>query len=112
MLLYPVPQCVQPTVVALREAEVGVSKNMPSKIAAILATLLTIAPRMRLGLYLLEEVFVVLLAIAAMLVLTSLFAIGLVLFSNEVRFGLIWLKAQVVRFIRMHHHFGPRRTTG
>jgi len=99
-------------VVALRDADVGVSKNMPSKIVAILATLVTIVPRMRLGLYLLEEVFVVLLAIAAMLVLTSLFAISLVLFSNGARFGFIWLKAKVVLFIRMHHHFGPRRTTG
>jgi hypothetical protein len=99
-------------VVALGEVEAGVSKNMPSKIVAILATLVTIAPSMRLGLYLLDEVFVALLAIAAMLVLTSLFAIGLVLFSNGARFGFIWLKAKVVRFIRMHHHFGPRRTTG
>jgi hypothetical protein len=85
---------------------------MPSKIVVILATLVTIAPRMRLGLYLLEEVFVVLLAIAAMLVLTSSVAIGLVLFSNGARFGFLWLKAKVVRFIRMHNHFGPRQTTG
>jgi hypothetical protein len=82
---------------------------MPSKIVVILATLVTIAPRMRLGLYLLEEVFVVLVAIAAMLVLTSSVAIGLVLFSNGARFGFLWLKA---RFIRMHHHFCPRQTTG
>jgi uncharacterized membrane protein len=88
------------------------SKNMPSKIVAILATLSAIAARTRLDWYLLEEVFVVLLAIAAMLVLTSLFAIGLVLFSNGARFGFIWLKVKVVRFIRMHRHFGPRQTTG
>jgi len=85
---------------------------MPPKIVAILATLSTIAPRTRLDWYLLEEVFVVLLATAAMLILTSLFAIGVVVFSNGARFGFIWLKAKVVRFIRMHHHFGPRQTTG
>lgn len=84
---------------------------MLSKIVAIMATLLTIAPRMRLGLYLMEEVFVVLLAVAAMLVLTSLFAMGLVLFSKGARFGFFWLKAQVLRFIRMYHHFRPRQTT-
>jgi hypothetical protein len=85
---------------------------MPSNTVAILATLVTIAPTMRLGLYLLEEVFVVLLAIAAMLVLTSLFAMGLVLFSNGARSGFLWVKTQVVRVIRMHRRFRLRQTTG
>lgn len=79
---------------------------MPSKIVAILATLVTTAPRTRLGLYLLEEVFFVLLAIATMLVLTSLIAIGVVLFSNGTRFGFLWLKAKVVQFVKIHDHFG------
>jgi hypothetical protein len=97
---------MEPTVVSTQGNGVRSAKNMIWKIEAMLPALLS--PRLRLSLYLAEEVFIVLLAIAAVLVLATLFAISLVLFSNGARIGFLWLKAKVVRFAEMHHHFGHR----
>jgi hypothetical protein len=84
------------------------AKNMIWKIAAILPALLSINPSLRLGLYLAEEVFIVLLVIAAVLVLATLLAVSLVLFSSGARIGFLWLNAKVVRFVAVHHHHGHR----
>jgi hypothetical protein len=99
---------MEPTVVSTQGNGVRSAKNMIWKIEAMLPALVSINPRLRLSLYLAEEVFIVLLIIAAVLVLATLFAISLVLFSNGARIGFLWLKAKVVRFAEMHHHFGHR----
>jgi hypothetical protein len=70
---------------------------------AILPALISITPRQRLIVYLAQEAFVVLVVIAAVLIITSLFAVGIVLFSEVGRFGLIWLKAKVVRLVGLGH---------
>ena len=82
------------------------AKNMIRNIEAILPAMLSINPSLRLGLYLAEEVFIVLLVIAAVLVLATLLAVSLVLFSSCARIGFLWLNAKVVRFVGVHHHHG------
>ncbi len=84
------------------------AKNMIWNIEAILPALVSINPSLRLSLYLAEEVFIVLLAIAAVLVLATLLAVSLVLFSSGARIGFLWLNAKVVRFVGVHHHHGHR----
>ena len=84
---------------------------MPSKIVEILATLANSdSPKNATSLFMLEEVFVALLAIASMVIFTLVFAIGLILFSDGARFGFLWLQAKIARSIRMKPHSGP--TTG
>ena len=84
------------------------AKNMIWKIEAILPALLSSNPSLRLSLYLAEEAFIVLLVIAAVLVLATLLAVSLVLFSSGARIGFLWLNAKVVRFVGMHHHYEHR----
>ena len=75
---------------------------MTWKIEAILRALGSITPK-RLIVYMAEEAFVVLVVIAAMLMIASLFAIALVLFSEVARFGFLWLKVKVVRIAGLGH---------
>lgn len=81
---------------------------MTWKIAAVPSALIHITPVQRLSLYLAKEVLIVLMAIAAVLVLVSLFAIGLVLFSEGARFGFLWLKAKAARVVARNHPFSHR----
>lgn len=83
---------------------------MTSRIVAILPALISSTPMLRISLYLAEEIFVVLIAIAAVLVLASVFAIGLVLFSNGTHIGFLWLKGKVAHLVEAHHYFGHRKT--
>jgi hypothetical protein len=82
---------------------------MTSRIVVILPALINSTPMLRISLYLAEEIFVVLIAIAAVLVLASVFAIGLVLFSNGTHIGFLWLKEKVVHFVEAHHYFGQHK---
>jgi len=79
----------------------GSSRNMTWKIEAILPALVSLTPTHRLSLYLAEEAFIVLVVVAAILMVALLLAIGLVLFSEGARFGLLWLKAKVARIAGM-----------
>jgi hypothetical protein len=82
---------------------------MTSRIAVILLALINSTPMLRISLYFAEEIFVVLIAIGAVLVLASVFAIGLVLFSNGTHIGVLWLKEKVVHFVEAHHYFGHHK---
>jgi len=93
---------MEPTVTATQGNGYGSSKNMTWKIEAILRALGSITPK-RLIVYMAEEAFVVLVVIAAMLMIASLFAIALVLFSEVARFGFLWLKVKVVRIAGLGH---------
>jgi hypothetical protein len=72
----------------------------------MLPALINSTPMLRISLYLAEEIFVVLIAIAAVLALASVFAIGLVLFSNGTHIGFLWVKEKVVHFVEAHHYSG------
>ena len=76
---------------------------MAWKIKGILAALIAINPVQRLGIYLAEEVLIVLMAIAAMLFVVLLVAIGVILFSSGARFGFLWLSARVWRIAGWGH---------
>lgn len=82
---------------------------MTLRIVEILPALISSTPMLQISLYLAEEIFVVLIAIAAALVLASVFAIGLVLFSNGTHIGFLWLKEKVVHFVEAHHYFGHHK---
>ncbi len=82
---------------------------MTSRLVAILPALINSTPMLRISLYLAEEIFVVLIAIAGVLVLASVFAIGLVLLSNGTHIGFLWLKEKVVHFAEAHHYFGHHK---
>ena len=81
---------------------------MAWKIPATLHALVCTTPTQQLSLYLAKEGFVVVMAIAAVLVLVLLFAIGLVLFSEGVRFGFLWLKGKAARVVGRDHQFSHR----
>lgn len=72
----------------------------------MLPALINSTPMLRISLYLAEEIFVVLIAIAAVLALASVFAIGLVLFSNGTHIGFRWVKEKVVHFVEAHQYSG------
>jgi hypothetical protein len=72
---------------------------MTWKIWAILPVLASMTPMLRLGVYLVEEASVVLGVVATMLIIALLFAVVLVLFSEMARFGSLWLKAKLARFV-------------
>jgi hypothetical protein len=76
---------------------------MAWKIEGILAALIATTPVQRLSMYLAEEVLIVLMVIAAMLVLVLLLAIGFILFSSGARFGFLWLSARVWRIAGWGH---------
>ena len=65
-------------------------------IETILPAVLSMTPVQRLSVYLAEEALIVLVATAAMLIATLLFAIACVLFSEAARFGFPWLKDRVL----------------
>lgn len=86
-----------------------ISKNMTWKIEAILSTAVSFTPLQRLSAYLAQEVLVVLVVTAAMLVVTLLFAIAFVLFSSGVHFGFLWLRTKAMRIaVLIHEKFAHR----
>jgi len=83
---------------------------MTWKIGAILPVLVSMTPMQRLGVYLVEEAFVVLGVVATMLIIALLSAIALVSFSEVARFGSLWLKAKLARFVGLgHDQFAHRK---
>jgi hypothetical protein len=82
---------------------------MTWKIWAILPVLASMTPMQRLGVYLVEEASVVLGVVATMLIIALLFAVVLVLFSEMARFGSLWLKAKLARFVGLGHDQSAHR---
>lgn len=78
-------------------------KDMTSKRVAILTALASVAPTLRFSLYLAQEVFIVLMLTAAMLVVALLLAIAFILFSSGAHSGFLWLSAKVRRIAGWGH---------
>lgn len=65
----------------------------------LLSALVGITPVQRLCVYLAEETIIVVVILAVMLFIALLFVIALVLFAEGVRFGFLWLRANVMQIV-------------